>query len=240
MPSHFYVSLETTPEIGANLNLDSDQHHYLTRVLRLKSGDSLSCFDGAGLKFQASLQTERKAATLAVTEVHARVASATPRNRIALAQLKGSAMDRAIQLACESGADEINLFKADRSNVSLSQERHEKKIRHWQKIIVGACEQSGRLFVPGFVPSSDLQSLLSSDASTYVLDMHGGPFNLMSNADRLLFVGPEGGWSDQELEQFKQARAQRVSVGPNTLRAESAPGAALAILGYLESLQKTS
>ena len=235
MPSHFYVSLSRSPDVGDVLNLDRDQHHYLTRVLRLKSGEAVPCFDGAGLKFQAVLHVERKSATLEVSQVSPRKTTTTPQNHVALALLKGGAMDRAIQLACESGADEISLFKADRSNVSLSTDRYESKIRHWQKIIVGACEQSGRLFVPAFTPTTDLDALLSKEATTYVLDMEGGPFNLMAAADRLLFVGPEGGWSDKELEQFRLARAQRVSVGPNTLRAESAPGAALAILSYLDS-----
>ena len=145
-------------------------------------------------------------------------------------------MDRAIQLACESGADEISLFDADRSNAKLDAGRLANKVRHWQKVIVGACEQSGRLFLPSFNPDADLDLLLSEHTNAYVLNMGGGPFNLLANANRILFIGPEGGWSEDELARFNAARVQTVSVGPNTLRAESTPGAALAILSYLDSV----
>ena len=66
--------------------------------------------------------------------------------------------------------------------------------------------------------------------------MDGGPFSLLQDANRVLFIGPEGGWSKEELERFNKAKTQRVSVGANTLRAESTPGAALAILSYLDSI----
>ena len=62
-------------------------------------------------------------------------------------------------------------------------------------------------------------------------------FNFQIGADRLLLIGPEGGWSKAELSLMESARVQRVSVGATTLRAESTPGAAMAILNYLDQTE---
>ncbi|NKC00377.1 MAG: RsmE family RNA methyltransferase [Pseudomonadales bacterium] len=235
MPNHLYVDVpDGELNVGTNLALNRDQHHYLTRVLRLRSGDTCDCFDGQGLKFKAVLDSSSRDAKLTVTIVEPREAPASHRNHLAMALLKGSAMDRAIQLACESGAHDISLFSAQRSNAKLDAKRFENKREHWQKIIIGACEQSGRAYLPTFDPDVSLEALLASDTNTYVLHMDGGPFNFQIGADRLMLVGPEGGWSEAELSLMESARVQRVSVGPTTLRAESTPGAALAILNYLD------
>lgn len=238
MPSHFYVPLEgRVPAPGERIELPAEQLHYITRVLRFKSGATMACFDGAGLSFKVEVELSRNAAVLNVVATDQRAQQPEHANHLALALLKGAAMDRAIQLACESGADELSIFLADRSNVKLDERRLNNKTNHWQKVIIGACEQSGRLFLPAFNPTARLASLLDTHTNAYVLHMDGGPFNFHLGADRLLLIGPEGGWSEQELDSFERARVQRVSVGPNTLRAESTPGAALAILSYLDSTQ---
>ncbi|MEE2785326.1 MAG: RsmE family RNA methyltransferase [Pseudomonadota bacterium] len=235
MPNHFYIA----PDIadlnpGNTITLSSDQLHYLKRVLRLRSGDGVNCFDGEGLRFHAHLGADQK---LTVASCAAREPPPVIRIHLALALLKGAAMDHAIQLGCESGADDISLFAAHRSNVQFDARRLGNKVVHWQRVIVSACEQSGRSYLPIFnaegTPSTILQN--SPDAITYALHMDGGPFNSLTGADRLLFIGPEGGWSDEELRFFEEEKVQRVSVGPTTLRAESTPGAAMAILNYLDS-----
>ena len=235
MPSHLYVAASSLDlAIGTVVELNRDQHHYLTRVLRLRSGDACDCFDGEGLQFHATLDSSNRAAALTVISIEPREAPSAHRNHLAMALLKGSAMDRAIQLACESGAHDISLFAAQRSNAKLDRKRLVNKQTHWQKIIIGACEQSGRTYLPNFEPDASLEVLIASEANTYVLHMDGGPFNFQIGADRVLLIGPEGGWSQAELSLMESARVQRVSVGPTTLRAESTPGAAMAILNYLD------
>ncbi len=235
MPSHFYIA----PDIadlnpGNKIALSSDRLHYLLRVLRLRSGDGVDCFDGEGLRFLAHIGADQK---LTVDSCATREPPPVIRIHLALALLKGAAMDHAIQLACESGADDISLFAGHRSNVQFDARRLGNKVVHWQRVIVSACEQSGRSYLPIFnaegTPSTILQN--NPGAITYALHMDGGPFNSRTGADRLLFIGPEGGWSDEELRFFEEEKVQRVSVGPTTLRAESTPGAAMAILNYLDS-----
>jgi 16S rRNA (uracil1498-N3)-methyltransferase len=234
VPQHFYVNVPE-PELilDSSFELDSDRSHYVSRVLRKRTGDVCDCFDGRGLRFRAQVHAQKHQTLLTITEILEREPRPETRNHLGLALLKGGAMDRAIQLACESGADDISLFTAFRSNARMDAQRLASKLAHWQKVIVAAGEQSGRSHLPHFEPSSDLQQLIADHTNAYVLDMEGGPLNYHVGADRLLLIGPEGGWSDDERRLFDQERVQRVSLGPTTLRAESTPGAAMAILNYL-------
>ena len=111
MPQHFYVNV-AQPDlvIGTSITLESERSHYVSRVLRKRNGDTCDCFDGLGQRFVAEFHADKHQSLLSVVELFEREPPPRSRNHLGLALLKGSAMDRAIQLACESGADDISLF----------------------------------------------------------------------------------------------------------------------------------
>lgn len=234
MPLRFFIPAPPTVASGDLLSLDREQTHYVSRVLRKKPGATLTCFDGAGLAFTAELAaaTSRQA-EIRVLNLTPRTPAPAPDLHAALALLKGAAMDRAIQAAVELGATAISLIKTARSEADWKDaKRADNKMIHWQKVVVGACEQSGQLHLPPLHPMRSLSDALTAAANqALVYDASGEPMPThLPEAPRTVFIGPEGGWDEGELAAFKTAGIPVYRLGSNTLRAETMPGVALALL----------
>jgi 16S rRNA (uracil1498-N3)-methyltransferase len=121
--------------------------------------------------------------------------------------------------------------------VKLQGERQEKKQQHWEKVIVSACEQSGRARLPKLNASASLVECLASDNSEQRLVLHHRSNGKLPKANVapvsiLLLIGPEGGLSENEIAQAEQAGCVPWTLGPRVLRTETAPLAALSILQY--------
>ena len=116
----------------------------------------------------------------------------------------------------------------------MATDRAEKKLRHWQKVSVGACEQCGRNRLPSLYPIQPLSPWLASTEAEQKLVLHpraaGKPGVGDIPATIALLVGPEGGLSDQEIEAAEQAGYVSMRLGPRVLRTETAPLAAIALL----------
>ena len=160
---------------------------------------------------------------------------------LGLSLLKGAAMDRALQQATEPGATSITLLAAKRSNVQLSRERAGGKLAHWQKVIVGACEQSGRLFLPELRAPMNVAEFLDTSmrdhgAEALVLDQHGEPLpKSLAYQPRAILIGPEGGWDDTEVALFNARSLRRYKISDNVMRAETVPAVALALLAHVQT-----
>ncbi len=221
---------------GGILELDRDRSHYLTRVLRLRRGEGLVCFDGVGHAWAAVLKDAGpRSASL---EIGAPLADeAEPGVRVHLIQglLKGNAMDQVVQKATELGATDVWPIQAERSNVPTDSERAGRKQRHWQKVIESAAEQCGVLHLPRLHPPRQLEELLRDppDAQLIMLDLGADPLPLdLPRRSVAVLVGPEGGWSDQERRLAADHGVKRHGLGELVLRAETAPLAVLAALRH--------
>ena len=146
-------------------------------------------------------------------------------------------MDFAIQKAVELGVKTIKPVVTERCNVQLNQERAEKRLRHWQGVLISACEQSGRAYLPELAPVTTLDEAMtvSTDQLKLVLDPQASQsFHGLNPTSALtLLIGPEGGLSDTELMQAKQAGFTALQFGPRILRTETAATAALAVVQTL-------
>jgi 16S rRNA (uracil1498-N3)-methyltransferase len=218
---------------GVERVLDADRAHYLARVLRLPRGAVLVCFDGLGSACQATLsRVEGKTVILQIdATLECRPA---PGRRLHLVQglLKGAAMEQVIQKATELGATDLWLVAADRSNVTLSADRFDRKQAHWQRIVESAAAQCRQLHLPRLHGPLDLASCLSALAGTTLILLDpGGPTlpQTLPAEDLALLVGPEGGWSDLERTLAQSSGACRYGLGALILRAETAPLAMLAV-----------
>jgi 16S rRNA (uracil1498-N3)-methyltransferase len=144
-------------------------------------------------------------------------------------------MDLIVQKATELGAARIVPVLSQRSVVRLDAKQAEAKTAHWRAIAVGACEQCGRNRVPriesprplihylGEAPMNPVRLVLEPD-----LEPIGAVHGIADAAE--IAIGPEGGFSADELEGFRISGYLRVRLGPRTLRAETAAIAALAWL----------
>jgi 16S rRNA (uracil1498-N3)-methyltransferase len=221
---------------GRQHTLNRDQSHYLLRVLRLKPGAEVYCFDGQGHEWAATVSSvERRGCTIDMAQLVRERSPTSAPITLAISWLKGAAMDTVVQKATELGVDQIIILRTERSNVSLDDKREANKLQHWRGIAISACEQSGRLFIPQITPPVDLADFLTTmkSAQRILLDLGSPPLDA-GNTPRAttLLVGPEGGWSDAERALFRAHEIPSAGLGELTLRAETAPLAALAAIRH--------
>jgi len=219
---------------GAELRLSPDRSNYLCKVLRKRRNDTIDCFDGAGTQLLASVtEPSPKRACLKILNITERVAPPAHHTHIVLGMLKGAAMDRAVQQATELGASDISLVTTARSNVKLDSSRMSNKLEHWRRVAQAACEQCGQLYVPRLQAGGRLGDVLEAVDPNHCIVLQADAVAMprqLTAQDWHLFVGPEGGWDEVELSRFAQLGITAHSIGPFTLRAETVPSVALAML----------
>ncbi len=215
--------------------LDALGSNHLTRVLRVRVQDSVTLFNGDGYDYRAEVVAiDRRAMTLLVLE-QIKVAAESPLNvELGLALSKGERFDWAIQKATELGVSRITPLFSERVEVKLPEDRIAKKQQHWQQVVISACEQSGRTVVPQVMPANTLQQWCTQvEADCKLMLHHHEPAGLAEQAPQriALLIGPEGGLSDVDIEQAIKAGFAAWRIGPRVMRTETAPAAALAVLG---------
>ncbi|MEB0030539.1 16S rRNA (uracil(1498)-N(3))-methyltransferase [Undibacterium sp. RTI2.1] len=231
----FFCPLPLT--IGASIDLPTDVAHHIF-VLRLSAGENISLFNGEGGSYVATLVSVTKKSVTAEVKVFLPEECELP-FALTLAQAlpEASKMDWIIEKAIELGVTTIQPLSSQRCVVRLSAERAEKKLAHWQGIIVAAAEQCGRNRLAHLSPVMDLPKWLAQQ------DMHKrillSPRADQSLADWArhhpaqsvsLMIGPEGGFSDDEEMLAIRQGVLTLSMGPRILRTETAGLAAIATL----------
>ena len=234
------VYLPSALAAGAILELGEQSTHHLTHVLRLRPGATVRIFDGKGHEHEATVRELRRARV--TIELNAAVRSVPePRLSITLAQgiPRGDRMDLILQKAVELGVSAVQPLWTERSQSRVAGERLQKRLRHWQGVVISACEQCGRATLPGLEPPAEYRAWLSGDTGhgcRLLLDPEAGRSlgDLQSPGNAiLLVVGPEGGISIEETRLAAAAGFGRVRLGPRILRTETA---ALAMLAGLQAL----
>ncbi|GAB1575496.1 16S rRNA (uracil(1498)-N(3))-methyltransferase [Bordetella petrii] len=229
---------------GARMALPDALAHHAVRVLRLRAGSPIVLFDGAGGEYPATLEIDGKAA-------HAVLGAHDPREaelagRIILVQglPSGDKMDWVVEKAVELGASRVCPIAAQRSLLQLDGARLAKRVAHWSRIAQAASEQCGRNRLMAVDAPVGLRAWLEQPAEGVRLLCHPEAGPGLADALRAqpdlqalsLLVGPEGGWSDAELELAAAHGVQAVRYGQRVLRTETAGlaliAAATALLGW--------
>ncbi len=208
--------------------------HHLVRVRRLRRGAPVEVFDGAGRVWSAVVEDAKaQACALKVGPLLSETAPPRVRIELAVALLKGDAMDRMLRTATELGVDDIRPLLSGRSQVG--RERADSRRKHWRRILISAAEQCRRDHLPALHPAQAFDDFLdhSNPAACLLLRPWAPalPMRLPHQSSTLL-IGPEGGWTDAEVERTEQLGIRAFSMGSLILRAETAPVAALAALRH--------
>jgi 16S rRNA (uracil1498-N3)-methyltransferase len=227
--------------VGQILPLSDEAFGHTIRVLRLKEGDLITIFNGISeqgnyREYQAKLcNVGKKRADIEILTADV-VANESPLN-IHLGQgvSRGERMDFTLQKSVELGVNTITPVFTERCGVKLSGERLEKRREQWQKIVISACEQSGRCTVPIVAQPISLEEWLQQKSSALKLNLHPkAQHSIMSlpieNQRVRLLIGPEGGLSDSEIDKANTAGFQDVLLGPRVLRTETAALTAITAL----------
>lgn len=223
---------------GIEITLDEEASHHLSRVLRMPEGARLIIFNGESGEYQATIVKNNKHHTQVKIQKFIHQYHPSPL-KIHLGQVmsRGDKMDFTIQKAVELGVNEITPLISSRCEVKLSGERIEKKQDHWKKIIISACEQCGRTDIPILNKIQTLHDWAPSLSSSLKLMCHPESHTrfkeLKIENEVSILIGPEGGFSEDEIELAKTAQFHLMQLGPRILRTETA---GLTIISILQGL----
>ena len=224
--------------VGLDLELPESAVRHLVQVLRIQAGEALTVLNGRGGEYPARLSdVGRRTARIVIEGFDPVVREPALRITVAQCVSKGDRMDYALQKCTELGAHAFVPVISSRCQVRLDGERWEKKLEHWNGVVVAAVEQSGRTTVPAIEQPLSFDALLHTTlaAQQLVLDFDGTPLSqwkaeALAGQDLALLVGPEGGLSAEEVLAAKRAGWQGIRIGRTVLRTETAPVAAIAAL----------
>jgi 16S rRNA (uracil1498-N3)-methyltransferase len=233
--------LDAALRAGGACELPEDTAHHAVHVLRIRSGEDVTLFNGRGGEYAGRVSSiQRLRVSIDVLE-HRAIERESPL-RVVLVQgvSSGERMEFTIRKAVELGVAEIHPVLAAGSVARPKGERAAARQGHWQKIAISACEQCGRNRIPVVQPlvsASDYRSpreddcvkILLSPASELPLSQFVGK----GKKSFQLAAGPEAGFDAREEKAFLDAGFVPVRLGPRILRTETAALAALAALNAL-------
>ncbi|MDH4083164.1 MAG: 16S rRNA (uracil(1498)-N(3))-methyltransferase [Nitrospira sp.] len=238
MPIFFVSPKCVTPP---TISITGDLLIHLRDSLRITMGEILWLGNGQGLRYRAEItDISKRTVTGHILETIQELPRRTPRLILGQSLLKGEKMDWVIQKATELGIDEFLPIESRHSVVQLKAERVEHQLARWRRIALEAAQQSEQWGVMTIVPPQSLAPLLINHATnsvTLMLAERREGKNLQTVAlphdvtsSLLVLIGPEGGWSKEEVEIAEQAGVVPITLGQHILRAETAAIATISIL----------
>jgi 16S rRNA (uracil1498-N3)-methyltransferase len=236
---HFFVSPEniTADEVAI---VGSDVNH-IKNVLRMKTGEKFVANDGNGASYCCSVREIYDDRIVADIEDGQLMSNELPVKLVLFQGLpKGDKMELIIQKAVELGVSEIYPVEMSRCVVKLDDKKKKSKTARWQSISESAAKQSGRTVIPEIhEPLPYAQALKVAEAFDLLLVPYECADSMAVLKEKIaqvrenmtvgIFIGPEGGYEEKEIEKAKEAGGKIVSLGKRILRTETASIAALAI-----------
>jgi len=235
----FFVSPECIHQ--QTILVTGDVLIHLRDSLRVKVGETVLFGDGMSRRYRAEITgMTKQSLTGRILETITQPALEAPALILGQALLKGEKMDWVMQKATELGVSEVVPLQSSRSVIQLRSERVNHQLARWRRIALEAAQQSEQWRVPTITSPQSLVTLLSSRAAgalTLMLtERREGkglqtvelPKNVTGSV--LVLIGPEGGWSKEEMEMAEQAGIQPIALGQQILRSETAAIAAITIL----------
>ena len=235
-------ALSASATQGDRIALSADESHHLLRVLRLTRGDEVYVFDGCGNEFKAAfIGVDGKCAAVEIIERLTDVVESPLPLTLALALMKGEKFDLVVQKATELGVHRVVPLVTEHADVKLKDEQAGRRLERWQRISLEALKQSGRRRLVEITEPTTLTKFLAmEEAGAAIANLYFNERGGASLKDALagvgeesavtVFVGPEGGWGEQEFGLFERHGCVAVTLGRRILRAETAAIVAVALV----------
>ena len=231
-----------TLEINQNIYLDDLAAHHALQVMRVQVKDQFIVFNGDGFNYKVEvIGVEKKKLKINIISKDENHSESETKITLIQSLSTNEKMDWIIQKATELGVNKIVPIYSTRSIIKLDSTRADKKLIHWQQVLISACEQSGRSRIPQiYKPTNFIKALenpeLNEKTLKLILAPNGqaslenlGPLN---NKEIILLIGPEGGFSEEELKLANDYKFTSLKLGPRTLRTETAPLSILSIIQF--------
>ena len=245
--------LDNLSELNKSITISGEDVNHIRNVLRLGVGDRITVSDGSSRDYECVISSIDDIVVADIVDIHDCNAELPVKIRLFQGVPKGDKLEFVIQKAVELGAAEIIPVMMERTVVKLDDKKADKKQERLQKIAESAAKQSRRGIIPrvrGFISYNDAVRMLTDTtehATEEVLRLILVPYEnaegmayarqIISSATKYdeidIFIGPEGGFSDKEIEFIKERGAKIISLGNRILRTETAAVTILSILGFM-------
>lgn len=220
MKHRFFVDADLTA--GSAIVLNHDERHH-AHVVRVHDGEEVEVFNGRGASFVATYSSEQLQLIAPAPNREARVAL-----HLAMAIINLDKFDIVLQKATELGVRSIVPLVTER--VEIRPERYRGKADRWRKIVFEAAKQSGRSVIPLVEEPTRFDDVIKRQGLRIVFDADTEPAMQQPSDSAILFIGPEGGWSDGELGVAREHGCAFERLGVRRLRAETAAIVATALV----------
>ncbi|MCX5842855.1 MAG: 16S rRNA (uracil(1498)-N(3))-methyltransferase [Deltaproteobacteria bacterium] len=229
---------------GELCDLGEQTLRYIKSVLRMKKGEGLILFDGAGWEYEAAIKTFLDDRVSIEVLKKNRIPEKAVKISLFQALPKATKMDFIVQKATELGADRIISFQSARTVPRLSQDKARGKISRWRSIAQEASRQCGRADIPeirGIVSFEEMLACSEGQSLKIILWEEESKRNIKEILrdekyaganDISVVIGPEGGFSREEIERAADKGFISATMGKNILKVETAVLAILSIIQY--------
>ena len=216
--------------LGDEVLMNADDSHHIRTVTRMGEGDEVEVVDSGSALFVGEIVTVDGAVRLRVASQLDAQTELPVKTTIIVPLLKGDKLDWLLQKATELGAHAFHLYDSERAVVKLDAGKLEKRIARFEKIVKEAAEQSKRLVVPEIKHVGKVGLVSERDYGKLMIAYEGAALDESKSLSHVFddnlsevgcIFGPEGGFSERELELLSEATTIRL--GPRILRAETAP-----------------
>ena len=232
--------------VSGTASLPPDEAHHLTHVLRLRFGDEIAVFDGNGREYRARIERiSREGAHLHLLEEISAAPEPTVRLTLAQGVLKGDKMEDVIRDATMMGVATIEPLVTTHTTIRQKALTEGQVTDRWRRIAVASAKQCRRAVLPVIGNGTTFDDLIVQDTAEMrlmLVEPHAGveghPVGTVQGqrpAAATLMVGPEGGWSPEEIEAAVRAGWMPITLGRRTLRADAVAIVAIGVLQFLWS-----
>lgn len=237
--SRFYAPPECVT--GGKIIIHGEELHHARDVMRLAAGDEIVVFDGSGKEYHGVIQkVDKERMTVTIKKTVERKSEDC--GLILIQALpKSDKMDLIVEKATELGVGRIIPVTTERAVVRPDIKKESLKVERWRKIALVAAKQCGRSTIPevsGITGFEDSLKALNDPEIKIIPCLHENTRALkevlrgLKIRSAAIFIGPEGDFTEKEIDAAKAAGVIPVSLGPEVLRSETAAICALSILNY--------
>lgn len=211
------------PDLTGTITIDAAEFRHAVSVLRLDSGNSILVADGNGRYYECTIDAlGKKSLSARVTGMFHRDKDSDYDLVLAFALIKNrQRLEWMLEKATELGASGIVLFRSARS------ERDKVRTDRLENILVSALKQCKRFFLPRLSESNSIEDVIGKHPGYELIVAHektdtAATIPATESRKKLLFIGPEGGFTNEEITTLTLAGAKTINLGRNRLRAETA------------------
>jgi 16S rRNA (uracil1498-N3)-methyltransferase len=217
-----------------------EQGHHLRHVLRLAPGDEIEIFDNTGRLYVGTFNATAGRVLICNLQPLEQPATAHPPVVLAAALIKATRFEWMLEKVTELGVDEVVPLETRFSEIRLPGQALARKMERWHRIVIQACEQSGRVSVPLVREPVAFADWLAAGENCSHFDrllcyekdgLHWNARDFPAGPT-VVCIGPEGGWDLPEVEAARRSGYRIVSLGTHTLRAETAAITAIALIRH--------